>query len=133
MTTRRRHPKLSVLVACSAAPMRAHLRAMLNREPGLCLCGETDTGTEALELFFHFRPDVVVVDAQLPDPNGFKLVECIKQAVPACRAILLCSVADPCVDEVSRMVGVDHLCQTSGGLDPIFTLLRELAAPPAED
>ena len=127
MTTRLRQPRLSVLVACVSPPVREHLRALLGREPTLCLCGEADTGVEALELFFHYRPDVVLVDSRLPDRNGFKVVECIKQAVPACQAILLCHSTDPCVELVSRMVGVDHVCCTAGDLDHVLTLLRELA------
>jgi DNA-binding NarL/FixJ family response regulator len=127
VTPRLHQPKLSVLVACSSPPMRAHLRAMLNREPDLCLCGEADTGAAVLDLFFRYRPDVVLVDVCLPDRNGFKIVESIKQAVPSCRAILLCRIADPCVEEVSRMVGANHICQTAGELQPVLTLLRELA------
>jgi DNA-binding NarL/FixJ family response regulator len=117
-----------VLVACSSPPLRAHLRALLNREPAVCLCGEADTGALALDLFFRFRPDMVLVDVDLPDRSGFKVVECIKQAVPDCQAVLLCQAADPCVEEVSRLVGADHACHTDGELTPVVALLRGLAA-----
>jgi DNA-binding NarL/FixJ family response regulator len=101
---------------------------MLNREPGLCLAGEVDTGAAAVDLFFRCSPDVVVVDAALPDRNGFKVVECLKRAAPSCHAILLCHSADPCVEEVSRMVGADHVCHTGGELNPVLAVLRKLVA-----
>jgi len=121
-------PQLSVLVACPSPPMRTHLRLWLNREPAFCFCSEADTGAAALDLFFRYRPDVVLVDVCLPDRNSFGVVQCIKQAIPACQVILLCHAADPCVEEVSRMVGANHVCHTTGELHPILTVLRELAA-----
>ena len=108
--------------------MRTHLRLWLNREPAFCFCSEADTGAAALDLFFRYRPDVVLVDVCLPDRNSFGVVQCIKQAIPACQVILLCHAADPCVEEASRMVGANHVCHTTGELHPILTVLGELAA-----
>src|SRR5262245_18692134 len=121
VTKQLRTPKLSILIACSSAPLRAHLRTLLNREEGLSLCSETDSGTAALDLFFRYRPDVVLADVSLPDRSGFMVIECIKLAAPDCRAILLCHAADPCIDEVGHLVGADHVCHTAGELKPILT------------
>ena len=107
--------------------MRTHLRALLNREPAFSFCAEADTGTAALDLFFRYRPDIVLVDVCLPDRNGFKVIESIKHAIPSCQAILLCHAADPCVEEVGRMVGANRVCHTGGELNPILVVLRELA------
>jgi DNA-binding NarL/FixJ family response regulator len=122
-----RQRKLSVLVACTSPPMRSHLRALLIREPAFCFCGEADTGEATLDLFFRYRPEVVLVDVRLPDRNGFKVIESIKQAIPRCQAILLCHAADLCVEEVGRMVGANRVCHTGGELHPILVVLRELA------
>ena len=130
MMTPLRAPRFSVLIACSSAPLRAHLRALLNREADFCLCCETDTGAAALDLFFRYRPNVVLVDVALPDRNGFMVVECIKRAVPSCCVVLLCHASDPCVDEVGRLVGADHVCHTCGELNPILALLRNIADTP---
>ena len=114
-------------MVCASPPLRAHLRALLNREPALCFAGEADTAAEALDLFFRFRPDAVLVDVSLPNGNGFKIVECMKRAIPSCRVIMLSRAADPCVEEVSRMVGANHVCPTACEINPVLTLLRELA------
>ena len=117
-------------MACSSVPLRAHLRALLNRETDFCLCCETDSGAAALDLFFRYRPNVVLVDVALPDRNGFMVVECIKRAVPSCCVVLLCHASDPCVDEVGRLVGADHVCHTCGELNPVLALLRDIADGP---
>jgi len=116
-----------VLVVDDSLPMRAHLRAVLHQEPGLCLAAEADTGADAIDLFFRFRPDVVLLDVCLPDISGFEVMQCIKQAAPGCAVILLTEEADPCVDEVSHMLGAAEVCHKSSELNRIREILRLLA------
>ena len=120
------HSRLSVLVVDESLPMRAHLRAVLNQEPGLCLCAEADTGEAAVELFFQYRPEVVLLDVCLPDRNGFEVMQCIRQAAPDCAVILLCDAPDPCVDEVSRLLGATEVCDKATELNRIREILRRL-------
>src|SRR6266404_7156365 len=124
MTTAR--SGLSVIFADDSPPMRAHLRAIVNQEPGLYLAGEADTAAAALELFFRFRPDAVLVEVCLPDRNGFEVVQCIKQVSPECAIILLTTTPDPFVDQVGQMLGVTAVCYKSGDLGRIREVLREL-------
>src|SRR5262245_36738714 len=118
--------RLSVLVADDSPPMRAHLRTILNQVPGLHPAGEANTAAAALDLFFQFRPDVVLVEVCLPDRNGFEVVQCIKQAAPDCAIILLTSSPDPFVDEVGRLLGATAACAKSGDLGRIREVLRDL-------
>jgi DNA-binding NarL/FixJ family response regulator len=119
-------PQLSVLVVDDSLPMRAHLRAVLQQEPGLCLAAEADTGADAVDLFFRFRPDVVLVDVCLPDISGFEVMQCIKQASPGCAVVLLTDQADPCVDEVSHLLGATAVCHKASELNRIREILRQL-------
>src|SRR5215813_9247682 len=130
MTTTR--SRLSVLVADDSPPMRAHLREILNQEPEFCLAAEADTAAAALDSFFRFRPDVVLVEVCLPDRNGFEVVQCIKQVSPECAIILLTTAPDPFVDQVGQMLGVTAVCAKSGDLDRIREVLRELLPSDAE-
>ena len=124
--TPRSRSQLSVLVVDDSLPMRAHLRAVLLQEHGLCLAGEADTGADAIELFFRFRPDIVLLDVCLPDTSGFEVMQCIKQAAPGCAVILLTDEADPCVDEVSHLLGATEVCHKASELNRIREVLRRL-------
>jgi DNA-binding NarL/FixJ family response regulator len=106
--------------------MRAHLRTMLAQEPGLRLAGEADNGADAVEFFFRCRPDIVLLDVCLPDRNGFEVMQCFKQAVPGCVVILLSDAPDPCVDEVSQMLGATEVCHKAGELNRIRDVLRRV-------
>jgi DNA-binding NarL/FixJ family response regulator len=130
--TPRSQPKFSVLIVDDSLPMRARLRSVLEEEPGLCLAGEAETGAGAVDLFFRCRPDIVLLDVCLPDRSGFEVMQCIKQAAPGCVVILLSDASDPCVDEVSQMLGATEACYKGGDLTRIRELLRGLVcAQPA--
>jgi two-component system, NarL family, invasion response regulator UvrY len=107
--------------------MRAHLRTLLAQEPGLCLAAEADNGADAIELFFRYRPDIVLLDVVLPDRSGFEVMQCLKQAAPGCAVILLSDAPDPCVDEVSQLLGATEVCHKASELNRIRDVLRRLA------
>ena len=123
----RRQPVLSVLVADGSLSMRTHLRSVLAQEPLFCLVGEAESGAEAVDFFFRCRPDVVLLDVRLPDRNAFEVMQCFKQAAPNCAVILLSDAPDPCVDEVSQMLGATEVCYGAGELNRVREVLRRLA------
>src|SRR5258708_38546361 len=57
----------------------------------MMLAGAAATGGEALEQFFKIRPDVALVDLQLPDMSGFDLIKRLKDKSPNARIIVLSS------------------------------------------
>jgi SARP family transcriptional regulator, regulator of embCAB operon len=61
---------LRVLVADDQALVRAGLRAMLGSDPGVMLAGEASNGEEAIAGVRATRPDVVLLDIQMPHLDG---------------------------------------------------------------
>ena len=57
----------------------------------MTLAGAVATAGEALKHFFELRPDVALVDLQLPDMSGFELIKKIKDKSPNARIIVLSS------------------------------------------
>jgi DNA-binding NarL/FixJ family response regulator len=55
------------------------------------LAGAAATGAEALERFSELRPDVALVDLQLPDMSGFELIKKIRNKSPNARIVVLSS------------------------------------------
>ncbi len=118
--------QLNVLVADNSPPMRAQLRELLSQEPGVCLVAEADNGAYAVELFFRYRPNVVLLEVCLPDSNGFEVMQCFKQAAPDCAVILLSDAPDPCVEEVSRLLGATEICYRGSELSRVREVLQRL-------
>lgn len=73
--------------------VRKGIHAILANEPDILLVAEASTGTEALRQFRKHRPDVTLMDLQLPDTNGSDVTRIIRQETPDARIIALTSYA----------------------------------------
>ena len=62
---------------------------MLGVEPDLEVAGEAATGQEAVKLVTKLRPDVVLMDLQLPDISGIEATRQILDADPSIRILVL--------------------------------------------
>jgi DNA-binding NarL/FixJ family response regulator len=83
--------KIRVLCVDDHAVVRDGVAAIINLQPDMTLAAAVATGGEALERFFESRPDVALVDLQLPDMSGFELIKKIKEKSPNARIIVLSS------------------------------------------
>jgi DNA-binding NarL/FixJ family response regulator len=63
---------ISVLIADDQALVRAGFRAILDGQPGISVVGEAVDGRDALDLARRRRPDVVLMDIQMPDIDGLE-------------------------------------------------------------
>jgi two-component system LytT family response regulator len=63
--------ELRVLVVDDEPLVRDGIRALLEREAGVRLLGEARDGEEALERIRELRPDLVLLDVQMPGMDGF--------------------------------------------------------------
>ena len=54
---------------------RRRLRAMLAREPDLEIVGEAGSGDAAVRAILDLRPDLVLLDIQMPGKDGFDVLE----------------------------------------------------------
>jgi len=83
--------KIRVLCVDDHPVVRDGIAAIISLQPDMVLAGAAATGGEALERFFELRPDVALVDLQLPDMSGFDLIKKIKDKSPNARIIVLSS------------------------------------------
>jgi len=63
---------IGVLVADDQPLARAGFRAVLSAAPGIAVLGEAADGEEAVELALRLRPDVVLMDIQMPKLDGIE-------------------------------------------------------------
>jgi DNA-binding NarL/FixJ family response regulator len=61
-----------VLIVDDHAGFRQRARALLEAD-GFDVVGEAATGAEALDAYRTLRPELVVLDVQLPDVDGFEV------------------------------------------------------------
>jgi DNA-binding NarL/FixJ family response regulator len=80
---------IRVLAVDDHALLRKGLAAVLNAEPDMKLVAEASTGEEAIEKFRVHRPDVTLMDLQMPGLNGIEATIRILSEFPDARIIVL--------------------------------------------
>ncbi|WP_323185960.1 response regulator transcription factor [Streptomyces sp. NBC_00233] len=78
-----------VLVADDEAMVRAGVRAILARDPHVDVVAEAGDGNEALALTRRYRPDVVLLDIQMPGLDGLTAVARLRQEPATVGVIML--------------------------------------------
>ncbi len=86
--------RIRILLADDHPLVRAGIRALLEKQPGMEVVGEARNGTEALKLVRNERPDVVLVDLSMPELNGLDVVRQLAREIPKVRCIILTMHAD---------------------------------------
>jgi two-component system, NarL family, nitrate/nitrite response regulator NarL len=71
------------------AIVRAGLRMVLESDPDFDVVGEADNAAAALALALESKPDVILVDINLPDESGLKVADAILRSQPGVRLLML--------------------------------------------
>ena len=83
-----RSPPITVVLVDDEQLIRVALAQALSSS-GLELVGEAATGEDAIELVVDVRPDVVMMDLQLPGMSGVQAIEQLGLLAPASRVLVL--------------------------------------------
>lgn len=86
MTTR---PRIRVLSIEDHAVVREGLELIINNHDDLVVVGSCATAEEGLALYERLRPDIVLMDVELPGMTGIQATRAIRRADPKARIIVL--------------------------------------------
>ncbi|WP_186355973.1 response regulator transcription factor [Streptomonospora sp. PA3] len=146
---------IRVLLADDEALIRAGIATILSADPGIEVVAEAGTGRRAAELVARHRPDVALVDIQMPDTDGLSAVPEILRVSPRTAVAMLTTFGND--DYITRALdagasgfllktaepqelaaGVRAVADGGGFLSPkvarrVITHLRSRPASPARD
>lgn len=86
---------IRIFLADDHAVLRAGLKALLNAEPDMEVVGEAEDGEACVRQVTLLRPDVVLLDINMPRCNGLEALKSLQEQTPGTRVLVLTMHDDP--------------------------------------
>jgi DNA-binding NarL/FixJ family response regulator len=117
-----------ILVADDNPAIRKCLRGLLDHHDDWRVCDEAANGREAVEHFQKTKPDLIVIDLQMPEMNGLDAARQIVHQSPGTPILMVTIHMSKQLSEEARKVGIRGTCakgNISCVVDAVGALLRK--------
>src|SRR5579871_2964617 len=123
--------KIRVLLVDDAAVVRRLVKTALNRDPDLDVVGTAADGRMALERLAELRPDVVLLDLEMPVMGGLETLEALRKTHPRLPVIMFSRFTQKGVEATVQALTLgadDYVPKPGDGLD-VSHCIEELLIP----
>jgi pilus assembly protein CpaE len=106
------------------ATVRQGLKMRLLLEPDITVIGEAGSGKEALALVTQLRPDVVLMDIEMPDMDGIVATSALHSIVPQSATVILSIHSDNITRTRAQKAGAKAFVEKLGSTDELISVIR---------
>jgi len=117
---------IKIVIAEDQRMLLGALGSLLNLEEDLEVIGQAKNGEEALSKIISLKPDVCILDIEMPLLNGLDVAEEVKRLQPSCSIIILTTFARPGYFERAVKLGVDGYLLKDGPSDELADSIRRV-------
>ncbi|MDA2810913.1 response regulator transcription factor [Nocardiopsis sp. RSe5-2] len=117
---------ITVVLADDEALLRKALAALLPMDGGITVLAEAEDGEEAVAATLRHRPDVLVIDLEMPGTDGLGAVSAVRRELPEQAVLMLTRHARPGVLRKALKLGVQGFVSKSAEPGHIATVIGAL-------
>ena len=125
--------KIRVLIIDDIAETRENIRRSLQFDPTIEVIGLARNGTEGVKLSEELKPDVIVMDINMPDMDGITATEIIRKKVPFSQIVILSVQSDPSYMRRAMLVGARDFLTKPPSIDELSDAIRRAGAMAIEE
>ena len=113
------------LIVDDSELVRRSLRTVLQANPEWEICGEAADGVSAVEMFKELRPNIVILDFQMPGINGIETARRMAEIAPAVPVVLFTQHASADLERHAHEVGIRSVVSKTNAF-PMVGMIQAL-------
>src|SRR5699024_4609936 len=118
---------ITVVLVEDETLIRQALTSLLSLEDDIEVVATAASGGEALDTIRHHRPDVALLDLQMPEPNGIAVAAELRQEMPDCGCVIVTSHGRPGYLRTALASGARGFVPKTGGAAALAQVVRTVA------
>jgi pilus assembly protein CpaE len=118
--------KISVLVVDDIPEMRENIRKLLAFENDIEVVAVAGNGKDAIECARQYKPNVILMDINMPDMDGITAAELIVQAVPSAQVIMVSVQSEADYLRRAMLVGARDFVTKPFSADELISTIRRV-------
>lgn len=119
--------KITVIIVDDIAETRENIRKLLQFDPNVEVVGVAGTGEEGIQVAIETRPDVVLMDINMPDMDGITATEGLVRDVPFAQIVMLSVNNDSDYVRRAMRAGARDFLAKPPSADELISTIRTLA------
>lgn len=123
---------IKVLLVDDIPETREQLRKLLAFEADIEVVGAASTGREGVDLALELKPDIVLMDINMPDMNGIEATEIISREVPAAAIIIMSVQSETDYMRKAMLAGARSFLTKPTSGDELYSTIRSVYERNAE-
>ncbi|MGE5124479.1 MAG: response regulator [Acidobacteriaceae bacterium] len=125
--------KIRVVIVDDIAETRENIRKLLQFDPDVEVVGVARTGREAIDISKDVKPDVLLMDINMPDMDGIAATEIIRKTVPFTQIVILSIQNDPNYMRRAMLAGARDFLTKPPTIDELNAAIRRAGANAREE
>jgi pilus assembly protein CpaE len=116
--------KIRVMIVDDIADTREYIRRSLQFDAAIEVIAMARNGNEAIQLAQEHKPDVIIMDINMPDMDGITATEAVRRKIPYTQVIILSVQNDPSYMRRAMLVGARDFLTKPPSIDELLSAIR---------
>jgi two-component system response regulator DesR len=117
---------IRVLLAEDQGMMRGALALLLRLEPDIEVVAEVASGTEVVPAALRTRPDVALLDIEMPGCSGLDAATALRHELPSCRVLIVTAFGPPGYVRQAMEAGASGFLVKDGPVEELAAAIRRV-------
>lgn len=119
---------ITILLVDDIAEARENIKKMIAFEPDMRVIGSVGTGREGVTMARELKPNIIIMDINMPDMDGIQATTLITESVPTTAVIMMSVQNDPDYLRRAMLAGARNFLPKPVSMDELYNTIRTVHA-----